>query len=502
MKALQKIAFMGFGAAALLLSSCAEPINDVQFKDENREFAVPLVSSKFTLKEVLTDTSYTKYITQDPSGGFVVRYNKQVLDQAPGALIKMPNIVLPLASTNSEYDLSAVDMDFEVRKMSATQGKMVIELKNPDPVSAVTARITSENFRFPDNLDKTYTIQPGESIVDSFSVVGMDMIIPSSNKLVFNYDVQTSGANPNPFVGGKFTLKDLDYSYAEGIVNKFEFELQSDSIEIDILDRFKVGSIGLVNPAVNIQFNNEVGIPFNLKSNKSYGITRDGEEVQINSVLNDGFTVAYPSVSEGKVAKQSDLLIDSKTSNIVSVLNQLPKALVFDLNVGIGSDQVGSLVQVYKDARFKANMQVDLPLALKFNDFEIPQEFEFSPEGLDDLVAAKFYVDVENGFGLETNLQVYLYNKDKVLIDSLINGQGAKVASADVDAQGNLVKGVMSNIELDVPKEKIQSLRQTTMCKAVIRLNSPVSSGLTKLDFANYASLKMKADLTTNPLKK
>jgi len=278
-------------------------------------------------------------------------------------------------------------------------------------------------------------------------------------------------------------------------------DLGGDSVATDYFDAFEPGTVSLVDPVARLIVENEVGVPFQLMTNSAFAISREGENVDLTSQLSDGVLFNFPSLAEGQVFVTSEVIIDSETSNILEVLNEFPESLQLGLEATANPNELEETFFIHRNARLKGLFAMDIPLALKFDGFKLEEEFAFDGSSIAEADNAAFLLRVDNGFALEAATQVYFYDAQETLLDSLFANPEIIIAAPEVDGFGVATSSIERTTEVLLDPSQIATIANSRSAKVELTLNSPSTGAqFTQLFYDNSIGIKLGARVTVKPL--
>jgi len=493
--------YAAVGAAMVLLAACSDSISDVQFENWEPEIAAPVLDTRFTLRDALADSDFSEYLTEDQNSAVNIRISQELFDVVPGEMLSVPNIVIPMFDTSTTYNLEDEGIDIAVSRMDLAGGQIKYIFRNDFPQDAVVT-VTTDNWILDGQpLQHTYTVPALTTTADSLQLNSVSLVVPQSGDVDVHYKATLTTGVDVRLTLGTINFKGTDFTYAEGGLDALELELGTDSIATNYFDAFEAGTVALVDPVARLVIENEIGAPFQLKTPTSFAMTREGENIKLNTPLTDGFVFEYPSLAEGKTNKTSELIIDRETSNLVDVLNQFPESIYIGLEGTANPNSLDETFFIHRDARLKGVFEVDIPLALEFNGFELEQDFVFDGSSIAEAEAAAFLLRVDNGFGLQAATQVYFYDSSDVLLDSLFTSPEIIIAAPVVNEVGAPTAPVEKTTEVTIASEKISNLAKSRSAKVVVTLQSPTTGAeYTQLFYDNSIGIKLGARVTVKPL--
>ena len=487
------------GAALLCLAGCSDPITDVTFEDWQPELAAPVLNTSFTLRDAIGQTEFADYVSEDARGALRVQISQPIFDLQPAATLELPTIVVPLLDSTTAFDLEELGVGVGLHEVQLEGGQLVVNFTNVLD-EAVEVRVQSTSI-LPDGapLDRSYTVAPSSTLADTSALIGSALDFGADLTLHVAYAARRPDGRPVVFPAGAVRIEAAEFVVARGTLEALEADLGRDTVDLSFLEAFEPGTVGLVDAALRIDFENEIAAPFTISTDTATALLRDGAELPFVSALVPGFDLDYPRAGE-TVAAASSLLIDRETSNLVDVVNQFPTGLVLDL-VGLANrDSLAEVFEVRREARLRAHLAVDLPLALEFDGFELAQELDFDPSSLAEAETAGFVLHVDNEFGLTADVQVYFRGADGVVVDSLFDAYARVIDAAEVDDFGEAVAATRASTEVELTKAQIDRIAASAGAEVRVRLYSPsTGEGLTRLYYDNRISVKLGARVGVRP---
>ncbi len=493
--------YVAVGVAILSLAACSDTISDVQFEDWEPEIAAPVLDTRFTLRDALADSDFTQFLTEDANSAINVRISQELFDVAPGDLLEVPEFTIPLFDTVNTINLEDEGVDIVISRMDIVDGQLKYTFRNDFPQDAEVTILTSNWIVAERSFQHTYTVPALTTTSDSVQLPRLSFIVPSSGNVDVQYSAKLSTGTNVRLTAGAVEFQGADYSYAEGQLDKLNVDLGEELIATDYFDAFEPGTVALVDPVARIIVENEVGIPFQLMTSSAFATTREGTIENLTSQLSDGVLFSFPSRAEGKVPKTSEVIIDSETSNILEVLNEFPESLELGLEATANPDALEETYFIHRDARLKGQFNMDIPLALEFNGFKLEEEFIFDGSSIAEAQTAAFLLRVDNGFGLEAATQVYFYDAQGALLDSLFATPETIIAAPEIDASGVATSSIEKTTEVVLDQSQIATIANSRSAKVKLTLHSPdTGAQFTSLFYDNSIGIKLGARVTVKPL--
>ncbi len=489
------------GVAILSLAACSDTISDVQFENWEPEIAAPVLDTRFTLRDALADSDFSQYLSEDANSAINVRIAQDLFDVIPGDLLDVPEFTLPVLDTVNTVNLEDEGVDVVISRMDVSDAQLKYTFRNDYPQDAEVT-ITTANWLVAEQAYQyTYTVPANTTTSDSVQLAQVSFVVPASGEIDVRYTATMPTGDKVRLTGGAIEFKGTDFLYAEGQLDKLEVDLGADSIATDYFDAFEAGTVSLVDPVARLVIENEAGVPFELMTNTAFATSRTGEAVKLTSPLSEGVLFNYPSMAEGKVSKTSEVIIDEQSSNILDVLNEFPESLQLGLEATANPEGLEENFFIHRDARLKGQFAMDIPLALEFNGFKLEEEFTFDGGSIAEAEAAVFLLRVDNGFALDAATQVYFYDNQGELLDSLFTAPETIVAAPEVDDFGVATSSVEKVTEIVLDPTQIATIAKSRSARVELKLYSATTGAqFTKLFYDNSIGVKLGARVTVKPL--
>jgi hypothetical protein len=455
-----------FSALCLaLLLTCVWACQKTDFEsaklaDHTAEFAFPLFNTNIAVSDlvdnILQDSTVGDTIIVNPDNTILLSYSGDVTESKATDIFKFFITQIPLIVDSSYYQ---------------------IEVKTPDGISLSKADLSAGNLQFyvynslTEPLDVTlyipqlalngvpysYSFQdiaPG-AIVNIPEVNLADWkILTTDNLVTIQYDAflpdGTKVLRIPPFTGSGFPavgggMQGLEFSYLEGTWNRTEYELNTDTIEIDINQTNLTGNVKVKNPKVTIKVINSFGFPTRGLIKYLRFKAKNGQLLELVSPLiqqgsNVGIDFAFPQLSLGEVgqSKETIFYFDDTNSNIEEIFNSEPVEMIYQVNgLANAENDLNFVGFITGESSVRLNVKVELLLEGSLKNFGADQSFALDFGNLADTTLfdeAEFKLVTENSMGLTANLQVYFQDELNSNVDSLFFG-GPKdvIVAAEID---------------------------------------------------------------------
>lgn len=492
---------LAFGVA-LGFQSCVKEELDIDEISSTFEIdasaALPLGYAKLTIRKMLKDFDTTELFQQDQTNLLYLIYEDTVFSQVAPQLIFF-NAVSHQTTYNSPVavDLSA-ESDYYLPLSGLEEETLTLGLSGGDEeidsvwfkggnlsvnVSNVPAGINGELYiEFP-TLRKngtpystTIPLQSGVASSENMNGYQADLTngqttkntLPFSYRLEIDPSSSASIAQDDPLADISFQFSTLEYSRLYGYTGQKTFDLPTDSIEVDIYDRYD-GQFHFEDPKIHFYTSNSFGLPigghFLELSADNTDITGSAIPTPENPLL-----IPYPQTIN-ETAKGEFHFTTENTNNLFSIVENEAQKFVYSAQALInpsGYDPENPNF-ITDNSRLDINMQVELPLwgwadllvlqdTLQFKFEDIYDELDLDEN--QEIQRIIFRLNFNNGFPVGIYTQGFftdsLYNQVDVLFDDEL------IAAAPVGADGRVSENYQNPpLTVEFDRDRIESIRNT-----------------------------------------
>ncbi len=451
---------------ALLLSGCkkASKLDNITMGEYSPDIAFPLVNSSVTAGDLLDSFGDGTNLEEGSDGSLTFVYQSEGFGLRSEEITELiPNFSFPMVDTivGFPYNLpNNTFVDF-IRIKKGIIGVLVAN-DHPEPVefTLTIPDITLNGVPF----KQTAIIGTTIPYFDTYDVAGY-VLTPNADSLNFRYSAKLVNSGtfvelysaPDPIIA----LDSMRYSYAEGYLGNGSFPLPRDTIEIDIFDQFS-GNIFFEEPSITVTINNSFGFPIKGKFDVLDAHTVDGTTLPlINSVLNNGFSIAYPTFAEIGQTKQTVFVVDYNNSNLNTIIGKPVDFFDYEL-VPVANPGPGTPVGFLTDSsEITLDLLVELPLHGTVENFTMSDTLAISLDIYEKMDYANLKVITDNGFPVDVYTQMYFLNESYEPIDSLAtNFNESLLASGIIGSNGRVTEPTIKTTEYEITEDRFSILKQ------------------------------------------
>ncbi len=485
-----------------LIAACTQfdDLNNIDSVDSDAEYALPLVSSHFSIGDVLEGFEENNVLFVDPDGLIRFKYSGDVLTKTTDEVFEAINNalgIIPIPLVEDTTTLPPFPAGLEVDRMDLKGGNFFYFFSSKHP-SPVTINLTVPQFT-KDGAALNFTLNfpaysgSGDAIVmnNLFFPTNLDgyVITPGENgEINVIKEIITQDGEEPVITESTVLIQDMAFSYAEGYLGNNTYDESRDTIHIDFFERWINGDIYFADPRITIFFENSFGVPTRSVVNIFEVFTVREDVLPLESeFITTGIDFPYPELNEIGAVKYKEFEFTKDNSNIDVILGAGPLALDYDVDAFTNPESDPDIRGFITDSSYyKVRIEVELPLYGKAIDFAARDTFEVDLSSFDGIREAEIKLIAENEIPLEIDGQVYFQNDAGIVIDSLFEGGATRmVEAAPVDAAGN-ASGIASRTNyIPLPPEKFESLRNAKQL-------------ILEVDFSTYNEGEISAKILSN----
>jgi hypothetical protein len=484
---------------------------------------MPVGYGSLTIADLLKRFDKTGYVKSDSSGLLNFAYNSQFISIPANTAFQIPNqiynqffirsdvpvpVLIPVTDSaviqktnNYAFDFGKNEkIDSMVIKSGTLQYNFLSSFRNVGNLEIrsngirkagkpyykkVLVSSQAGNFQTTVNDDIS-----GSTIY--FQRINDTTLIPLDFKLVLS-------GSPNPLrptdsVKIDFAFNNLQYKIIYGNIGYKSFVNQSGTIPMDIFNPKFKGNISFVNPTFDISIDNSFGVPIKiLLTNVDAYSGKNNVTTNISFPPGDNpIPIKYPSISEIGVTKNTLISFDSIIPSMTTVINTNPSVFNFTASGYSDTANLSQLNFIEDTSKFKATIEVVLPLWFRAGDFSLEDTIDFDFANIlgggkfssDVIQLALVRLSVDNGLPIDVKLQVYFTNSLYQVQDSMFTDTQPQVQSGVLDNNFKVVQNTKKVNDVSFDNVKIKKNINTK--KALVR------ASLTTTQYAQNPGLKVK----------
>jgi hypothetical protein len=483
---------------SLLLTSACKQVDDLKnlkSPEYNPGLAFPLANTTFTIRDILDQFEGEEgYVSTVDDGIISVVYRGHVFTVKGSEVYDFPAIDnIPIPPTNFDFPYPSVN-GAAIKRIIFKSGKIQCKIANLPNMFSGDAQVT---IHFTDlkqnNIGTDIVINVPKNTTQDIPLSTRILDLADDNISVYYEAKLVSNNTAVIFPGNQLTFSMISptYSYLQGTLPKYQFStIPEDTVNLKIFGNVFGGNVFFKNPRINIIVKNSFGAPVRakadvLKAKDVYNFTQD-----ITSSYNGIFDFPYPTLSQVGQSVVDTFKFTGTNSNISSIIQQRPSQVIYKISGELNPNSVpGGFVT--DSSQFDIYVDVALPMYGKTANLSFSKTFstDFKPFKVAD--RASFKLITENGFPADVKAQLYFYDKNNVLLDSLFHSDALILKAAPVNANGQATTKEKSINEAVFTAEEFEKIKTATSITLKAKLNT-TNNGNTDVKFYENNGMTVK----------
>lgn len=410
--------------------------------------AAPLIHSKLTLRDILSDYDTNHLFVEDVTHFLYLIYNSTVFSQQADQIINISDQtvnsaysftpgVIPIGNTytfnyTSNYNFtSGFNERFDSIVMKSGYINYVIsaDIDHDAQIFVTIPGAKKNGVTFSRTIQYTYSGSLPVNISDTFNLDGYTIQFGSNNQLAIDYQVSIIGDGTNMptynvTMGESFLS--MKFQKIFGYLGQHNFIINQDSVYLDIFKNNIYGSMYFEDPKLNIYVNNAYGMPISLTIDLLQAESEVNPPYTVNvtgSGIPSPWLVGAPTFAQLGQSIQSVINLDQNNSTVKPAINISPHWVSYHVNA-LSNPSGNPLTDqnfVIDTSRFSVDAEVELPLYGRAWDFRLQDTLDFSfGDDVEILEWVLFKINTDNGFPVDASMQLYFVDSVYNKIDSLL----------------------------------------------------------------------------------
>ncbi|MFC2114124.1 hypothetical protein ACFLRI_02120 [Bacteroidota bacterium] len=500
-----------FLIAAILTSSCLKDIRElsnikgVKIKDSFKpEFAIPLVHANLSIIDFVNQFKIDSLVRIDDDNLVSVIYKSNeyygyardfilITDQqfGVGPLSYSTGGSDSIRVSNNIYFDENIDNSVvffegeEMVKADLKSGKLVLNINSDFPRSGKLdidiPGLTKSGVPFSKSIPLTYK-WPSINIVDSIDLKDyhLDMTKQGTafNTISIRYRI-TLNNNPSYIHTGdevnvQTTFENVKYSYIEGFFGNKDIPYSADTLKLSIFDDSGVKRIYFADPKITVHCFNCTGLPVRMSPPFINSYSKEfGEKQLTGPAVASPIDINYPAISEVGQIKYTQLLAVKSNSNIVDVVNNMPRYMAYDFTLTTNPDGKTHSNFALDTSYVKVYYDVELPAYGRSEEWSLDLDTDIDKiEELDMLESIQFNILAKNEFPIDVSVQVYVLDSAENLLDSLMGSQQYMIGSAQIDANYKLINPNIQLTQIIFDNDRLLNLEDMRKLRVRVLLST------------------------------
>ena len=458
-------------SALLLVTACQklDDLKDLEASDRDAEFAIPLFTADVNLHDILENFDTTTFISVEDDGLLRVNYKGDITARNTSNLFEVVNkfdgVPLPILDTFVALPFeipNEVDIDFGILKFGSIEWTYrSLHEEDVRVVLHFPNIITPAGDELRDTMNFTYNGNPITLLPVKTDLAGYK-IQPENDSIYVRYELFRKDSQQFDTLSNFFIIiRNFEASYVEGYLGNDIYDLERDTIEIDLFENWTRGDIFFSDPKILLTVQNSFGFPVRSRSTIMRVETVDGTKLNLRSVhLDEGIDIDYPSLNEVGQTKETIFAFNKDNSNIDSILGAGPVLVDYDMDAVPNPDQDTSVRGFMTDSsQFRVQVEVELPIYGKTKGFVARDTFAVDFDAYGDAKYVEFKLVAENQMPLQMDLQLFFADASGQVLDSLFQSLEGVVDAAPVDMEGIVTEEAKTVTIIPLEAEKFNNVK-------------------------------------------
>jgi hypothetical protein len=512
MKLQNKLWGIFFLSFTVLYSSCFLDSDNIIPKDVadlsglkwDPEFAIPLVKSKMSLRDIVK-TVDSEFIETDGNNLIHVYYRKfqkgLIADQFLFVGTQdFKNVVIPTAA-----EVLAFQNDDSVTMVRELMHVFDVPFGDVDSMlmrsmELMTSISSSSSHKVQLTLTYPNARKNGKAFEVSFDSLGfsasktsdltgytLDMtkgpskeneLIVQLKATVFKRDI--SAFSTTDFIEINDNFQRNLYGRYYGFTGQDNlFDNRVDTMDLDIFSGSSDGGSFVVDdPRIKFIYHNSFGVPIAARLYQMKAVLSNGT-IQDLTGIPDPLPIPSPNASQfGQIVSDS-FQLNKGNSNLGSIISGQPSKFIVEFNGSMNPSGKSNENFMMNNSALDLTVEVDVPLAGSANNYSFQQDQEFSLDLGDevDLEYVVMRIFLENDFPVDLGLQVYFMNSTNQILDSLNDSGKLFLASSIVDGSGRTTTSTKAKHDWKFTKDRLDNIRSADRIRIVYTINTYKDGG-------------------------
>ncbi len=528
-----KYVFFASFLLSLFLFSCVKE-GDFEFdklasNQYNPSIAVPFVSSKLTLKDIIDDASGIVQVNSLDNSLKLVYATDELVSVMAKDLFEIPNqnlltdtsnmVFSPIPVGDSVYYSITKPYPFNMPKPGQRMDSVFIkiamlkldintDINHDGKIILTTPNITYPNgqtFRvlIPLNYSGGAITQVYKDVDISGCKIKFNNTPGHTNELTFKYEHTIYGdGNPDLspyYINIDCDIENITYQKLFGYIAQYDFPLK-DTLMLDIFSNQLSGQFEFENITVGMTTVNSYGLPIEASIDK-FQAQNEGTIVNVTDFpTQNPFNIDYPNINQ--VGQSIEMNITNQPSaHLADAINISPKKIIYDVNGKANPANDPAIPNFVLDtSNFTVGVNIEIPLEGKVGGFVLQDTLEFDLDNLKDIDEATFRINTWNAFPLTANVQVYFTNIIYGVLDSLVtNGQDIVSAGIINPVTHMVVSPTYKFNEFVIQKSRLRKIENAKKILIRARLFTPnYPTQVIKISDNDYLDIKLGMKVRIN----
>ncbi|MEM7162857.1 MAG: hypothetical protein AAF487_10515 [Bacteroidota bacterium] len=467
------------------------------------DVVTPLFQAEIDLKDLIPD-SLTQ-INSDQSISLIIESDELKLNLDTLATIQEvstvekflspfisltipPNGTFPTPFEETEIEFGDVELK-QVRIKSGKLGLAINSYVEEDMIgtfTVVSSNLNGSAFSVEETIPAGSANIPG-SFYKEYDISGYELDLTGEDGNLFNTIVSDLNVIVDPngstvTVNNQDTLivevfyLDVQTEYATGFFGSEIIELENETVDLTLINGINPGAINFENVTLDLKLINGIGADFRFRIENIESINSEfNSSVTLNhniigNTINLDRAIDFPSF----IPFEESYILDNSNSNIRDWIENFPNRIQYSVEAELNplGNVSGGNDFIYCDSELGIEINTEIPLCFSAESLSLEDTVSYDLAGdanIDNIRSGNLELLIENGFPLEGNIQIHIYDGMSI-VDSLLENTFINASSGSSFSTG---QSVNSNLIVPVIQEKFEKLKDAEHLIIKATLNSP-----------------------------
>ncbi|MBL4656997.1 MAG: hypothetical protein JKX73_03290, partial [Flavobacteriales bacterium] len=420
-------------------------------------------------------------------------------------------------SQETKYDLN----DVELKQIKIRSGSLTFELQNSvDEVVDLTYTMpVAIKAGLPFTITKS--IPANSTVTDTFDLSGYTIDMRGVNFNDYNTIIAQFAAFISPLATDsavinagenfkiKYSFRDMKTKFAAGYFGSYEIS-DSYTDTIDLFSNIPMGALDIDSIGLKMKVENGFGIDAQLRIDMLKSINSNtGSSAELtHSVIGNSINVtrALNAATSQTPFTYSvyDLNINTSNSNVDVLIETLPDQFqyAFVLKINPFGNNSGGNDFLYYNSDLRINVDLEVPVRFSASGLTLMDTLSFDlgtdpdSEHETTITGGFFRIFANNGFPFDAKLQVYLYDANFLIVDSLLSSTFNTILAAPVDVNNKVTSKLESRLDIPVDDDKIINFEKATRAIVKVVFTTKPNNQIVSIYSDYELDLKLIGDFT------
>ncbi len=492
--------------------------------------AVPIGYINLTLDKYLADSLRPEQLTVDSSGFFTLLYHQNVYSLRADELLTFNT---PLAQSGSFSNTTGFDIDLNLIPSALIYtDTLLLDLKFDSPngeridsILIENANIdlsVTSNYNISGNLkitipqltkngaeySKTTTINGFNSTAQIVDYKLSPLFKNDSNlvELIVEATVQKSNANildGTKFLDYNISLSGINYSVIYGYLGQPTITLPEQSFDLPFFEKILEGNFHFEEPQLSIRFQNSFGFPLSFSFLRFDAYTKNQGTMQVSGsrfpLTPNDKTILYPNLQQVGQTIADSLVLNPTNTNLFEVLEASPKQIIFEAQAQ--ANKQNTLYNFITDSsKLETDVEIKLPMYGYASFLVVQDTMDFrltdfyNPE-TQKIKKMSFTLNFVNSFPVEADAQIYFYDAQRNLLDSMFSEPFKLPGGEDFDGDGKTDPTLSETIIVEIDSTKLNKIENGYYLLNKAKVHTANSDKNPPENVKFYSDYALRADL-------